>query len=146
MNLHTLKPPRGSKKSRIRVGRGVGSGKGKTSGRGHKGFKSRSGSKIKAAYEGGQMPLQRRLPKRGFRPLRRVEYQEVNVRDLEKFPQAVEFNPEVLRELGLIKRQNRPVKILGVGTIERKIHVKAQAFTRTAVEKIKSAGGEAEVI
>ncbi len=146
MNLHTLKPPKGSKKSRKRVGRGVGSGKGKTCGRGHKGFKARTGSHIKASYEGGQMPLQRRLPKRGFRPFQRVEYQEVNVRDLENCQQAIEFNPEVMRELGLIKKQNRPVKILGFGSIERKIHVKAQAFSRVAIEKIKKAGGEAEVI
>lgn len=92
------------------------------------------------------MPLQRRLPKRGFRPFQRVEYQEVNVRDLENCQQAIEFNPEVMRELGLIKKQNRPVKILGFGSIERKIHVKAQAFSRVAIEKIKKAGGEAEVI
>lgn len=146
MNLHTLKPPKGSKKSRKRVGRGVGTGKGKTCGRGHKGFKSRTGSKIKAGYEGGQMPLQRRLPKRGFRPFRRVEYQEVNLRDLENCEQAIEFTPEVMKELGLIKRQNQPVKVLGFGKLERKIHVKAQAFSRVAMEKIKNAGGETEVI
>ncbi len=146
MKLHALRRPEGSAKKKRRVGRGSGSGKGKTCGRGHKGFKSRSGAKIKAGYEGGQMPLQRRLPKRGFHPLRRTEFQEVNIQDLERFTQAVEYTPEVMRELGLIKHTNRPVKILGNGSIERKIQVKAHAFSRSAREKITQAGGEVEVI
>ena len=146
MKLHTLRVPKGSAKKKSRVGRGTGSGKGKTCGRGHKGFKARSGSKIKAGYEGGQMPLQRRLPKIGFRPLRKVEYQEVNILDLERFHQTIEYTPEVMRDLGLIKRANRPVKILGNGTIERKIHVRAHAVSRGAREKITRAGGEVEII
>ncbi len=146
MKLHSLRAPEGSTKPRKRVGRGSGSGSGKTSGRGQKGFKSRSGASIKAGYEGGQMPLQRRLPKRGFRPLNKAVYQEVNIRDLERFGQTTDYNPDVMKELGLIKHSSRPVKILGSGDIARKIHVKAQAFTRGAREKITGAGGEVEVI
>lgn len=146
MKLHTLKKADGSTHARKRVGRGNGSGHGKTSGRGHKGLKSRSGSGVSAGYEGGQMPLQRRLPKRGFRPLRRVEYQEVNLRDLESHSEAVEYTPEVMREFGMIRSLSSPVKILGSGEITRKIHVKAHAFTKTAREKITGAGGGVEVI
>ena len=146
MKLHTMKRPIGSARSKKRVGRGEGSGKGKTSGRGHKGYKSRSGSRIKAGYEGGQMPLQRRLPKRGFHPIRKTVYQAINIRDLERHPQVVKYHPEVMKELGLIRRLNRPVKVLGSGSIERKIHVRAHAFSRTAREKIVSAGGEVEIL
>jgi large subunit ribosomal protein L15 len=147
VKLHTLKKAEGSTRNRKRVGRGRSSGLGKTSGRGHKGFKSRSGSrKVGVGYEGGQMPLQRRLPKRGFRAFRRVEWQEVNVRDLERHAEAVEYSPEIMQELGLIGTLNRPVKILGVGEITRKVHVKAHAFTKTAREKIAAAGGGVEEI
>jgi len=146
VKLHSLRAPKGSTKPRKRVGRGSGSGGGKTSGRGHKGYKSRAGSGAKAGYEGGQMPLQRRLPKRGFRPLNKIAYQEVNIRDLERFEQTIDYNPETMTDLGLIKRSSRPVKILGSGDITRKINVKAQAFTRGAREKILGAGGEVEVI
>jgi len=146
VKLHTLKKAEGSTRNRKRVGRGNGSGHGKTSGRGHKGLKSRSGARVAVGYEGGQMPLQRRLPKRGFRPFRRVEYQEVNLRDLEACEGAVEYTPEVMREFGMIHSLERPVKILGSGEITRKIHVRAHAFTKTAREKITGAGGGVEVI
>ena len=92
------------------------------------------------------MPLQRRLPKRGFRPVRKVEFQEVNIRDLERCRGAVEFNPEVMKEMGLVKSQRRPVKVLGDGTIDRKIQVRAHAFSLAAAKKIRDAGGEVEVI
>jgi len=139
--LESLKRPEGKKRSSKRVGRGPGSGRGKTAGRGHKGQKARSGGNIKPWFEGGQMPLQRRLPKRGFRPYRRVEYQVVNVRDLERI-EGDEATPETLKAVGLIGSLKRPVKILGEGEIGRAMKVKAQAFSKSAREKIEKAGGE----
>lgn len=139
--LESLKRPKGKKRSAKRVGRGPGSGRGKTAGRGHKGQKARSGGTTKPWFEGGQMPLQRRLPKRGFRPYKRVEYQVVNVRDLERI-EGGEATPEALKAAGLIATLKRPVKILGDGEIDRALKVTAHAFSRTAREKIEKAGGE----
>jgi large subunit ribosomal protein L15 len=138
--LHDLRPAPGSTRNRKRVGRGPGSGTGKTSGRGHKGQKARSGGKVRAGFEGGQMPLHRRIPKGGFTPLTRVEYQVVNVRALEEL-EVTELTPQVLREVGLIGSLKEPVKILGTGDLTRAIHVSAHAFSGSAQQKIESAGG-----
>jgi large subunit ribosomal protein L15 len=140
--LHDLKPPAGSHRDRKRKGRGPGSGLGKTAGRGHKGQKARSGGSVARGFEGGQMPLQRRIPKRGFTPLARIEYQVVNVRVLEELD-AAEVNPQVLADAGLIGSALKPVKILGDGELSRKVSVSAHAFSRTAKEKIEGAGGSA---
>lgn len=139
--LESLKRPEGKKRSSKRVGRGPGSGRGKTAGRGHKGQKARAGGNIKPWFEGGQMPLQRRLPKRGFRPFRRVEYQVVNVRDLGRV-EGNEADLNTMKAAGLIGSSNRPVKILGEGEIDRALKVTAQAFSKSAREKIEKAGGE----
>lgn len=146
LDLSELKPADGSKKTRKRVGRGTGSGLGKTSGRGHKGQKSRSGAqrKLKTWNEGGQMPLQRRVPKRGFRNMFRVEYQPVNLDRLTKCP-AGEITPETLKELGIIKSTRKPVKILGTGKLDKALTIKAHAFSKSAKEKIEAAGGKIEV-
>jgi len=145
--LSQLKPPSGSRKNRKRIGRGPGSGMGKTSGRGHKGQKARSGGKgnVKNWSEGGQMPLQRRLPKRGFTNIFREEYQEVNLTALGKCPPG-EVTSETLKQLRIIKSTRLPIKILGMGDLETALHVKAAAFSKSAVEKIKAAGGKAEVV
>ncbi len=145
MELHDLKPPKGSKKTRKRVGRGPGSGLGKTSGRGHKGAGQRSGSKHRAWMEGGQMPLARRIPKFGFRNIFRKEYQIVNVADLTRL-EAGDVTPETLKEAGLIHKTNVPVKVLGNGEVEKAYTVKAAAFSKSAVEKLEKAGGKAEVV
>lgn len=139
--LESIRRPEGAGRSSKRRGRGPGSGLGKTAGRGHKGQKSRSGGSTKPWFEGGQMPLQRRLPKRGFRPYKRVEYQVVNVRDLERV-QGDEVNPETLKAAGLIASLRRPVKILGEGEVGRAVNVTAHAFSRTARDKIEKAGGQ----
>lgn len=140
-HLESIKPPKGVKRTSKRLGRGIGSGVGKTAGRGHKGHKSRSGGRTKPRFEGGQMPLQRRLPKRGFRPYRRVEYQVVNVGHLERV-QGDEALPETMKAAGLIRSLRRPVKVLGYGEIGRAIRVTAHAFSTSAREKIEKAGGE----
>ena len=145
MELHTLKGAEGSTKSRKRVGRGTGSGTGKTSGRGHKGAKSRSGWKRKKGFEGGQMPLQRRLPKRGFYNLFKKEFQIVNLSDVIKCA-AGEVDYETLLKNGLIKKLNVPVKVLGDGEIDKAYTIKAHAFSAKAKEKIEAAGGKAEVL
>jgi large subunit ribosomal protein L15 len=138
--LHNLRPAPGSRKDRKRVGRGPGSGTGKTSGRGQKGQKARSGGSVRPGFEGGQMPLHRRIPKGGFTPLNRVEYQVVNVRALEELEES-EITPQVLRERGLIGSLRDPVKVLGTGELTRTVQVTAHAFSGTAQEKIESAGG-----
>lgn len=143
--LHELRPNAGSTKNRKRIGRGPGSGTGKTSGRGHKGQKARSGASIPAGFEGGQMPLQRRIPKGGFTPLNRVEYQVVNVRTLSEMD-ADEITPEVLRANGLIGSLKEPLKILGEGELSRAMKVSAHAFSASARKKIEAAGGSASVI
>ena len=142
--LHDLSPSRGSHRGRKRVGRGMGSGTGKTSGRGQKGQGSRSGGGVSAHFEGGQMPLVRRLPKRGFTNINRVEYQVVNLRDLEAMDGAVTL--EALKGAGLIGNFRHPVKILGTGEVTKALAVEAHAFSKSAREKIESAGGSVTVL
>ncbi len=147
MNLSDLKPPKGAKQAKKRVGRGPGSGTGVTSGRGHKGQKSRSGYHHKRGFEGGQMPLQRRVPKRGFFNPFRVEYAVVNLDTLaDRFEAGAEVTPELLRERRLVRSNARLVKILARGDIETALTVKAHKFSRKASEKIAAAGGQTEVI
>jgi large subunit ribosomal protein L15 len=146
MELHTLTPHKGARKDRKRVGRGPGSGHGKTAGRGHKGAGSRSGTKQRRNFEGGQMPLVRRLPKRGFTNAFRVEMAIVNVGQLERFPAGAEVTPELLRAEGLVKALKGGVKILAKGTLAHKLTVKAHAFSAKAREVIEAAGGSCEVI
>ncbi|WP_419936816.1 50S ribosomal protein L15 [Candidatus Palauibacter sp.] len=145
MGLDNLTPPRGSKRSAKRRGRGHGSGSGKTSGRGHKGQKSRSGASIPAWFEGGQMPLYRRTPKRGFKPHRRTEWRIVNLSDLVRV-EGSEIDPGTLEASGVIRRTDRPVKILGSGDLDRAVDVRAHAFSASARAKIEAAGGTARVI
>jgi len=145
MELHTLRPPEGSRKDRKRVGRGPGSGTGKTSGRGHKGAGQRSGFRRQSGREGGQMPIQRRLPKRGFANIFRREYQVVNVTDLSRLEPG-EITLEILMNAGLIKKITAPVKMLGNGTIDKAYTVKVNAFSKSAIAKLEAAGGKAEVV
>jgi len=146
MNLSNLKPPAGATHAKKRVGRGHGSGNGKTAGRGHKGAKSRSGFKHKRGFEGGQMPLHRRGPKRGFHNPFRVEYEVVNLDIIaEKFDDGAEVTPEALRERGLVGRSGG-VKILARGDISKKLTIRAHKFSGKAAEKIAAAGGTAEVL
>ncbi|HMF60021.1 MAG TPA: 50S ribosomal protein L15 [Vicinamibacterales bacterium] len=146
MDLSNLKPPKGAKHSKKRVGRGQGSGQGVQSGRGHKGAKSRSGFTHKRGFEGGQMPLHRRVPKRGFNNIFRVEYEVVNLDTLgERFDAGVDVTVELLRERGLVTRTGR-VKVLGRGEISKALTVHAHKFSGTAAEKIAAAGGKAEVL
>jgi large subunit ribosomal protein L15 len=148
--LSSLKPAPGSRKNRKRVGRGHGSGHGKTSTRGHNGQHSRSGAKFRAWFEGGQMPLQRRIPKIGFRNIFKTAYQVVNLSDLEslhkegKFPENT-VTPEILVNLGRV-RKNHPVKVLGTGEISGSLKVSAHAFSKTAQEKINAAGGTTTIV
>lgn len=144
--LDQLKPPAGATKNIKRVGRGSSSGQGCTAGRGNKGQKSRSGCQIRPGFEGGQMPLQRRMPKRGFFNLFRVEYAVVNVRDLERFDADSVVDPQALRRAGLIRSRFERVKVLGLGECSKKLKVQAQGFSRAAREKIEKVGGQAEVI
>ena len=148
MKLNELKPAPGANRKRKRVGRGNGSGKGGTAGRGHKGQKSRSGSSIPAWFEGGQMPLVRRLPKRGPRRIahKRFEYDIVNVQTLNLFEDELEVNPELLRETGIVKRKNARIKILGDGELNKQLKVRAHRFSKSAIEKIEAKGGTVEVI
>ncbi|HUF40650.1 MAG TPA: 50S ribosomal protein L15 [Verrucomicrobiae bacterium] len=146
MKLDELRPAFGSNKERKRVGRGDGSGHGKTSGRGHKGQGARSGGNTKPGFEGGQMPLQRRLPKRGFHNPFRVSYAVVNLAQLEALPAGSEVTPENLAEQGLVNGKSRLVKILGEGSLSKALTVKAHGFSASAKEKIEAAGGKAELI
>jgi len=145
MNLSDLAPAPGSRKKRKRIGRGPGSGHGKTSCRGHKGQNSRSGGGVKPGFEGGQMPLQRRLPKRGFTNIFQKTFSIVNVSSLEKLEES-EITPEVLIKEGLVRKIQDGVKILGNGELTKAITVKAHAFSASAKEKIEKAKGTAEVI
>jgi len=145
IGLENLSPSKGSKSVAKRRGRGHGSGMGKTSGRGHKGQKSRSGASIPAWFEGGQMPLYRRTPKRGFKPFRRTEWSVVNLSSLGRVD-GTEIDIDVLEAHGLIRAGARPVKILGRGDIERAVTVSAHAFSESARKKIEAAGGTAKVI
>ncbi|HHW06100.1 MAG TPA: 50S ribosomal protein L15 [Clostridia bacterium] len=146
MKLHELKPAKGSRFKAHRVGRGIGSGSGKTSGRGHKGQKARSGGGVRPGFEGGQMPLYRRLPKRGFTNVFKKEIVAVNVETLNRFEAGTEVTPALLVESGVIKSVKDGVKILGNGSLEKALTVKAHSFSQSAREKIEAAGGRAEVI
>jgi len=146
VKLNELKPAAGAKTSPKRVGRGVGSGLGKTSARGHKGQKARSGGGVRPGFEGGQMPLSRRLPKRGFTNVFGKEYAIVNVSDLDRFENGTEVTAELLLESRIIRKPLDGLKVLGNGEITKKLTVKATKFTKTAAEKIAAAGGTAEVI
>ena len=146
MNLHSLKPAEGSTHRKIRVGRGRASGKGKTSARGQKGQMSRSGSVHKPLFEGGQMPMARRIPKRGFTNYTRKVLAPVNLKALNAFADGDEVTVETLREAGLVKGRWDGVKILGTGDISKKITIKANAFSATAKEKIEAAGGTCETV
>ncbi|MFP6609176.1 MAG: 50S ribosomal protein L15 [Deltaproteobacteria bacterium] len=145
MRLDQMSPAPGSRKERKRVGRGPGSGTGKTAGRGHKGYGSRSGSGTKPGFEGGQNPLARRLPKRGFKNHFRRAYQVVNLDDLGRFEAGGEVTLDTLRDHGLAKR-SLPVKVLGGGELKNGLTVKVQAFSKSAAEAIKGAGGSTEVV
>ena len=146
MKLHELSPEPGSRKARTRRGRGLGSGLGKTSGRGQKGQNSRSGGGVRTGFEGGQMPLYRRLPKRGFKNVFAKQYAEVNVSLLNRFEDGAVVDPVALIEEGILKNVLDGVRILGNGELTKKLTVKANGFTKSAEEKIKAAGGEVEVI
>ncbi len=146
MKLEDLRPAEGSRKGNKRVGRGVGSGHGKTSCRGHKGQKARSGGTKGPAFEGGQMPLQRRLPKRGFKNRFKIEYAIVNLKDINRIEVLEVITPEVLVERGIIKDLKDGLKVLGVGEIQRPFTIKADAFSDSALSKIAAAGGKAEVV
>jgi large subunit ribosomal protein L15 len=147
MELHDLKPAPGAKRGRKRVGRGPGSGSGKTAGKGHKGQKSRSGYSRRYGFEGGQMPLVRRLPKRGFTNIFRVEFQVINLRDLERvFADGDAVSPEALLEKGLVRRAAQPIKVLGDGDLTKKLVVQAHKFSAAARTGIEKAGGSCEVV
>jgi large subunit ribosomal protein L15 len=146
MKLHELRPAEGTNKSKKRLGRGTASGQGKSAGKGQKGQKSRSGGGVRLGFEGGQMPLYRRLPKIGFTNIFRKEYAVVNLSDLERFDNGTVVNPEVLREAGLVKAMLDGVKILGGGDLTKNLTVQAHKFSKTAADKIAAAGGKVEVI
>ncbi len=146
MKLHELTPGTGSRRKRKRVGRGIGSGHGKTSCKGHKGQKSRSGGTKGPAFEGGQMPLQRRIPKRGFKNRFAIEFAILNLRDVNALKGMDVITPEALFEKGIIKDMKSGLKILGEGDLQRPLTIKADAFSASALAKIAAAGGKAEVI
>ena len=146
MKLDSLKPSKGSIKNKKRIGRGHGSGLGKTSGRGHKGAGQRSGNKRRAWFEGGQMPLARRLPRRGFTNIFKEEIQIVNISDLNRIEKNSEIDPVVLQENGLIRSSLKPVKILGKGDIDKKLDVTASSFSESAKNKIEKAGGTVTIL
>ncbi len=145
MNLSDLKPPKGQKHKKRRLGQGMGTGRGKYSGRGAKGAKSVSGYSRMRGFEGGQMPLHRRLPKRGFTNIFKMQYSIVNLKDLEKLPGDT-FTVDSLIELGIINKLGDGLKVLGSGEITRKIDIEAHIFSKSAAEKIEKAGGQARVI
>ncbi len=146
MKLHDLRPAPGSKKKPKRLGRGHGSGHGKTSGKGHKGLLARSGNPNMAGFEGGQMPLARRVPKRGFHNPFRVEYSIVNLQVLSALSDVNEITLQVLYDKGIVKKRSRPIKILGVGELTKPLVVEAHKFSQSALQKIQQAGGQAKVI
>ena len=147
MKLHTIKPADGATFTRKRVGRGIGSGLGKTSGKGHKGQNARSGGGVRQGFEGGQLPLFRRLPKRGFsNAMFKTEYAIINLSDLNKFEDGAVVTPELLKEMGLVKKQLDGIKVLGNGKLDKKLVVKAHKFSDVAKEQIEKLGGKAEVI
>lgn len=146
MKLEEMKSPEGANKRRKRVGRGAGSGHGKTSCRGQDGQKSRSGGGVRPGFEGGQMPLQRRIPKRGFTNVFKKEYNIINIDRLNIFAEDTEVTPELLKEQGLVKSMKDGVKILGNGTLEKKLNVKANKISKQAQDKIVAQGGKFEVL
>lgn len=146
MKLHELSPAPGSVAERKRIGRGHGSGNGKTAGKGHKGQNARSGGGVRIGFEGGQMPLTRRIPKRGFNNIFATKYSVVNVSDLDQFVDGTVVDADLLKASGLIKKTNDGVKILGNGELTKNLTVKAAAFSASAKEKIEKAGGKAEVM
>ncbi len=146
MKLHELTPAPGANQEAFRKGRGAGSGNGKTAGKGHKGQKARSGGGVRPGFEGGQMPLARRLPKRGFNNIFAVKYAVVNVSDLDRFEDGAVVDAEALKAAGVLKKTLDGVKVLGNGEISKKLTVKAAKFSTSAKEKIEQAGGKAEVI
>lgn len=146
MKLHELSPAPGSNRDSFRKGRGAGSGNGKTAGKGHKGQNARSGGGVRPGFEGGQMPLARRLPKRGFNNIFAVKYAAINVSDLNRFEDGAVVDAEALKAAGVLKKTLDGVKVLGNGELSKKLTVKAVKFSETAKEKIEQAGGKAEVI
>ncbi|UTR16733.1 50S ribosomal protein L15 [Salipaludibacillus sp. LMS25] len=146
MQLHELQPSVGSRKERKRKGRGVGTGNGKTAGKGHKGQNARSGGGVRPGFEGGQMPIFRRLPKRGFKNPNRTEYAIVNLETLNRFDEGTEVTPALLIETGVVKNEKDGIKVLGNGTLDRKLTVKAHKFSGSSKEAIEAAGGTIEVI
>ena len=146
MDLSTLKPNRGSTKNTKRRGRGEGSGLAVTAGRGHKGYGSRGGSKKRAWFEGGQMPLQRRVPKFGFTNINTKEYQILNIADLNIFDDGTEVTPEILIEKKIIRKKTLPVKLLGNGELEKKLIVSVHRISKTALEKVEKSGGTVKIL
>ena len=146
MKLNDLSPAKGSRKATKRIGRGVGSGSGKTAGRGTKGFNSRSGGGVRPGYEGGQMPLHRRLPKRGFTNIFRKDIAVINIRDLARFDKDSVVDAEALAKVGLVKGQNDGIKLLGKGEINYPLEIKINKVSKSAREKIEAVGGKVEVI
>ena len=146
MKLHELTAVEGSTKERKRIGRGHGSGQGKTAGKGHKGQKARSGGSIRPGFEGGQMPLQRRIPKRGFNNIFAEKIVAINVSDLNKFEDGAEVDAQALVNAGIVKKEYDGIKILGNGEISKKLTVKVAAYSESAKQKIEAAGGKAEVV
>ncbi|HHY39815.1 MAG TPA: 50S ribosomal protein L15 [Syntrophaceticus sp.] len=146
MKLHNLSPGQGARTERKRKGRGIGSGLGKTAGRGHKGQKARSGGSVRRGFEGGQMPLIRRVPKRGFTNIFKEEVAIVNVKDLSRFNEGAVVTPELLYDQGLVKKQGIKIKLLGKGDLDRPLTVKVHKVSKAAAEKVTAAGGKIEVI
>lgn len=146
MKLYELAPAAGSRKEAFRKGRGIGSGNGKTAGKGHKGQNARSGGGVRPGFEGGQMPLSRRIPKRGFKNIFGKKFANVNVESLNHFDDGAVIDPNTLKESGLIKKELDGIKILGNGNLTKKVTVKAAAFSASAKQKIEAAGGNTEVI
>lgn len=146
MKLHELKPAEGSRSSRKRIGRGIGSGTGKTAGKGHKGQNARSGGGVRPGFEGGQNPIYRRLPKRGFTNINRKDYAIVNLDVLNRFDEGTEITPALLIESGVVSNERSGIKILGNGSLEKKLNVKAHKFSGSAKEAIEAAGGQTEVL
>jgi large subunit ribosomal protein L15 len=146
MKLEELKPPEGARRKRKRVGRGIGSGHGKTACKGSKGQKARSGGGIKAGFEGGQMPIQRRLPKRGFRSPFKKHFAIVHLKDLNRFPKDTVVEPELLFQSGLIRKKEEPVKLLSDGELQHPLTIRVHRATKAAAQKVEAASGRVEVI
>ncbi len=145
-DLSNLSPAPGSNKKNKRIGRGIGSGHGKTAGKGHKGQKARSGGKVRPGFEGGQMPLYRRLPKRGFKNPFRIEYNVVNLDIIARFDEGTKITPELLGEIGILKNKTNPIKVLGRGVIEKKYEIVTHKISANAKEAIEKAGGTVEIL